>query len=195
TGRNLPAGPPPPPIPAPPAVPVCAEPAPDAILRVQRVRQVPQDNPPCGGAASPFATDYWPNVLYDAREGNLRDDVLRGTVTMRLGGVMHYVELDVRNLSRWFRGEIGASGANARNVNGYTVYFSDRRTNRNPANQETGEYGFEDFVNPASVNGAPDGQLEQGEDVNGSRGLDRYGAIARVPAGAGVPLTAGADPT
>jgi len=195
TGRNLPAGPPPPPLAAPPPVPVCAEPAPDAILRLQRVRQVPQDNPPCGGAASPFATDYWPNVLYDVREGNLRDNVPRGTVTMRLGGVMHYVELDVRNLSRWFRGAIGASGANARNVNGYTVYFSDRRTNRNAANQETGEYGFEDFVNPASANGAPDGQLEQGEDVNGNRGVDTYGAVARVPAGADVPLTAVADPT
>jgi hypothetical protein len=195
TGRNLPVGPPPPPAAAPPPVPICAEAAPNAILRLQRVRQVPQDNAPCGSAASPFATDYWPNVLYDAREGNLRDNVARNTVTMRLGGMMHYVELDVRNLSRWFRGEIGASGANARNVNGYTVYFSDRRTNRNAGNQETGEYGFEDFVNPASADGARDGQLEQGEDVNGSRGLDTYGAVARVPAGAAAPLTAGADPT
>ena len=48
--------------------------------------------------------------------------------TMYLGGVMHYIELDVNNLCRWFTGAIGASGANAMNTTGYVVYFSDRRT-------------------------------------------------------------------
>jgi hypothetical protein len=189
TGRNLP-------IPdEPPPVPPCGDLSEQAVIRLQRVRQTPSAPfLPCG-AGSPDPTDYWPNVLYDAREGNLRANVPTGDLTMRLGGVMHYVELDVRNLSRWFRGEIGASGANARNVNGYTVYFSDRRTNRNAANQETGEYGFEDFVNPGSANGTPDGLLQQGEDVNGSGGLDTYGTVARVPAGAAVPLTANADPS
>jgi hypothetical protein len=189
TGRNLPE-----PAPAPAGAP-CADPSPAAIIRVQRVRQVPSEPfRPCG-INSPDPTDYWPNVLYDAREGNLRDDVTRDDGTMRLGGVVHYVELDVANLARWFRGEIGASGANARNINGYTVYFSDRRTNRNARNEETGEYGFEDVVNPGSPNGTPDGQLQKGEDVNKSDTLDTYGAVARVPQGATVPLTADANPS
>jgi hypothetical protein len=91
---------------------------------------------------------------------------------------MHYVELDVRHLSRWFRGEIGASGASALNVNGFTVYFSDRRTNRNANGDETGEFGVEDFVNPLDANGAGNTQLDEGEDVNGDNGLGRYGENA-----------------
>ena len=61
------------------------------------------------------------------------------------------------------------------NVTGYTVYFSDRRGNRNAANNETGEYGFEDIVNPESVAGTPNGVLDEGEDVNGNGLLDTYG--------------------
>ena len=38
---------------------------------------------------------------------------------------------------------------------GFTIYFSDRRNNRNAASQETGEYGWEDFVNPAWATGTP----------------------------------------
>jgi hypothetical protein len=152
----------------------CGQPAPNnAVLRLERIR-----NTPFGGVAAPAPAgqscgtgsvnpnDYWPNVLYDTREGNQRDNIATATLTMELGGVMHFIELDVANLSRWFRGQIGASGAAAKSVNGYTVYFSDRRTNRNAANQETGEYGFEDVVNPADVNGVPNGQLNGGEDVN-----------------------------
>ena len=60
-------------------------------------------------------------------------------------------------------------------MTGYVVYFSDRRTNRDAANLETGEYGFEDFVNPASVNGLPNGFLDTAEDVNGNGTLDTYG--------------------
>ena len=50
---------------------------------------------------------------------------------------MHYVELDVNNLRRWLAGQfagVGApSGVNAKNENGYIVYFSDRRDNKNHA--------------------------------------------------------------
>ncbi len=183
------------------AVAACGEPAPDAILRLQRLR-----NAPAGGVAAPApagqscgtgslnATDYWPNVLYDTREGNRRDDIALGTTTVPLGGVMHYVELDVRNLGRWLRGEIGASGPSARSVNGYTVYFSDRRSNRNAADEETGEYGFEDVVNPADAAGTPNGLLDDGEDVNSNNVVDVYGQTPHVPAGATAPLTAAARP-
>jgi hypothetical protein len=178
----------------------CAPPAPDAIVRLQRVK-----NAPVGGAlgaggelcgtGSTLATDYWPNVLYDPREGNFRDNIATGTTTMFLGGVMHYIELDVRNLSRWFDGAIGASGGLARDVNGYTVYFSDRRTNRNAANQETGEYGYEDFVNPASAAGTPNTTLDTGEDVNQNGTLETYGETPIVPVGGTAPLDATARPT
>src|SRR5690606_12562552 len=125
-------------------------------------------------------------------------------------GIMHYVELDARNLARWFRGQINpancpitCSGADALNVNGYTVYFSDRRGNRNAANVETGEYGFEDIVNPASGTGTPNNALNTGEDVNGNGVLDTYGGTPRLPhglaswgdySGGSNPFTAGASP-
>src|SRR5204862_28757 len=70
--------------------------------------------------------------------------------------------------------------------NGYVVYFSDRRNNKTLASAsgvETGEYGWEDVVNPASNAGTPNGLLEGGEDLNGSTLLDIYGKTARnVPA-------------
>ena len=54
-----------------------------------------------------------------------------------LGGVMHYVAIDVRNLSLWLQGSAAngapyaaGSGPQALNNNGYGVYFSDRRNNR-----------------------------------------------------------------
>lgn len=183
------------------ALAACPDPAPDAVLRIQRVRDDPVGGlalpaPPgfsCG-TGSVTATDYWPNVLYDAREGNLRDSVLRTDLMLQLGGVMHYVDLNVLNLSRWFQGAIGMSGAGARNVNGFTVYFSDRRNNRNAANEETGEYGLEDFVNPENASGNPNGALDAGEDVNGTGVLDTYGQNPIVPPGAALPLDATARP-
>ncbi|NOT44850.1 MAG: hypothetical protein HOP14_09640, partial [Acidobacteria bacterium] len=170
----------------------CLEPAPDAVIRIQRLR----NNPVGGGCGngSLFATDYWPNVLYDTREGNLRDTVPVGQATMFLGGVMHFIELDVANLSRWFQGNIGATGANALNNNGFTVYFSDRRGNSN-AGVETGEYGFEDYVNPNDAAGTPNAVLDAGEDLNANAALDNYGQTPIVPGGATAPLTAAASPT
>jgi hypothetical protein len=173
----------------------CAEPALDAVIRLQRLRANPTAGLPVNcGNASPNAVDYVPNVLYDPREGLLRDNVAVANTTLRLGGVMHYVELDVRNLGRWFRGEIGASGATALNLNGFTVYFSDRRTNRNQFNAETGEFGYEDFINPLDANGAGNLTLNTGEDVNDSKALDRYGEDGRAVAGSTGNWTAAARP-
>jgi hypothetical protein len=148
----------------------CVDP-PNSIIRVQRLKDTPAA---CSGASA-NKYQYWPNVLYDTREGALRDNIPTTQTTVYLGGVMNYIELDVNNLARWFRGTIGTSGGNAMNTTGYVVYFSDRRTNRNAANQETGEYGFEDFVNPGSVNGTPNGVLDTAEDVNGDSTLEVYG--------------------
>ena len=175
-----------------------AQPNPNSIIRVQRVR----DNPgagftPCGfsggGVISPNGSDYWPNVLFDTRQGTLRDVVplAPNNTKMMLAGVINYVELDVNNLSRWFTGAIGVQGANAINVTGYTVYFSDRRNNVvDPVlNHKNGEFGWEDFVNPGSATGAPNNQLDTGEDLDGTGNLVMYGALPpAAPSIAGVTL-------
>ena len=177
----------------------CVDPSPNAIIRLQHVRDLlgackttganPNTLYNAGGGLNP-QYNYSPNVLFDPREGTLRDTQAAGNV-VTFGGIVHYVELDANNLRRWFQGAIGASGVNALNVNGYTVYFSDRRGNHDAANAETGEYGFEDFVNPASAAGAVNGVLDQGEDVNGSGTLETYGqtplAPPLVPGGAAQP--------
>jgi hypothetical protein len=155
-----------------------ADPNPDAVLRFQRLR----DNG--GGICDYFQSlnpyDYWPNQLYDTREGNYRnvpvgtDSSTWSGSAMRAGGVMGYVTLDVANLTRWFAGTIGTTGNLAWNNNGYIVYFSDRRGDHNEdaatANVETAEFGFEDFINPADAAGTPNGALDGGasggENVN-----------------------------
>ena len=174
------------------------EPNPNAIIRLQRIRDIPINNGACGvtvaggvvTAVSQNEHDYWPNTLYDAREAQTRDATAAASTDLALAGVMHYVELDVNNLRRWLAGQlagIGApNGANAKNDNGYIVYFSDRRGNKNQAGVpvETGEFGYEDTVNPGTAAGLPNGGLpETGEDANGNAALDLYGRIARnVPA-------------
>ena len=179
----------------------CADPTPNAILRVQRLR----DNnwttcPPYNNVS----TDFWPNTLFDTREAIVRDAAPAGNA-LTLGGVMHYMTIDVPNLAQWFTGVgayAGSTGNNSKLDNGgFTVYFSDRRTNRNAVNLETGDYGFEDFVNPAVATGAPNGTLDPGEDVNGNNALDVYGATPSyngtynsVPPGSSAPLTTAATP-
>ena len=161
----------------------CNDPSPDAIIRLQRLR----DNDPACLNGAILGGEYWPNVLYDAREGLLRDGAAAGSPA-NFGGIMHYIELDARNLTRWLNGQIGASGSNALNVNGFAVYFSDRRGNRNALGQETGEYGFEDFVNTAN-GGVPNGVLDTGEDLNGNGVLDNYGQLPNgALVGGGVPV-------
>ena len=152
------------------------DPSPDAIIRLQRVRD---DDGACL-TGSPLATDYWPNVLYDPREGIMRDG-MGNTTPPNFGGIMHYIELDTLNLKRWLEGTLAGDGANALSVNGYVVYFSDRRGNRNALNQETGEYGFEDVVNTPS-GGVPNALLDAGEDVNGNGLVEVYGGTPRPPA-------------
>lgn len=198
----------------------CDDPTPNAILRFQRLRDnaEPATLAKCSYAqpGQPvLSTDHWPNVLFDPREGWVRDSSgsvygpagHNGRVT--LNGVMHYVMLDVKNLSDWFAGTgayAGGSGPLAMReggsaTGGFSLYFSDRRNNRNLSNEETGEYGYEDMVNPADTAGAPNNSLDLGEDVNANGTLDIYGkytsyqgVVGAVPPGAADPLDPGARP-
>ena len=176
----------------------CTDPSPNAVVRLARLR----DNPLTGASANNYCgnnpssssstttpptsqhgTDYWPNVLFDSREGLLRDiSPVAGNPT--LAGAMHYVELDTANLAKWFKGTIGSSGSSANNTTGYSIYFSDRRGEQpdpNPpasvggTNVLTGGYGYDDFTNPSNTSGCPNGSLDQGEDMEGdynSSGID-----------------------
>lgn len=195
------------------------DPSPNAVIRLQRVRDNPSGvtaaagakacghtgNPGVAGTWSSLPEDYLPLVLYDAREGARRDDPT-GTGTVPLfGGVMHYLELDVYNLRRWLTGVIGSTGYNnTMDVTGYVVYFSDRRGNKNLGSdgaassragadghlytsddfgtddRETGEFGYEDIINPASGLSVANGVLDPGEDLNGNSVLDTYGGIPRL---------------
>lgn len=165
---------------------ICADPTPNAVLRIQRLRD---NRGACDYAQSQNSYDWWPQGLFDAREGSVRDagtGFHNQTSPMMMSGVMQYVALDVGNLKRWLSGAIGATGNTARNDNGdgFIVYFSDRRGNHDPGNadEETGEYGYEDFVNSTTGNGAPDSTLQAGEDVNAgdprwpANSQQRYGA-------------------
>jgi hypothetical protein len=183
---------------------ICADPTPNAILRIQRLR----DNSGSGctygtdttGARSP--QNWWPNMLFDTREGTSRD---AAGANLQLSGVMHYVAIDAANLSEWFQGlgvYAAGSGPGSISDNGFSVYFSDRRNNRNLTGGETGEFGWEDVVNPASATGAPNGVLDAGEDVNGNLTLETYGQFPSyngtantAPPGAVAPLNTAARPT
>ena len=195
----------------PPQNTVCAEPFPNAIVRLERIR----DNPgttgtnPCGITAGNIVNtagnDFWPMVLFDTREGTLRDINPAGTIgagatsinysqMVTPGGVMHYVEIDAKNLSKWLSGAIAGTGHSSYDPitapNDYTLYFSDRRGNwvngstlpgpwppLSFSQNETGEYGFEDFVNSDSAIGCPDQTPETAEDLDAllSTYLFKYG--------------------
>jgi hypothetical protein len=137
---------------------------PNSIIHIQRLKDY-------GSVTTCGSTKYefWPNTLYDTREGIYRDNISTASNRIYLGGIMNYVEINIANLARWFRGQIGVSGTNAYHQhNGYVVYFSDRRTNHHPdTDVEMAEYGYEDFVNRTDIpNGLPNGVCDVGENVN-----------------------------
>jgi hypothetical protein len=189
----------------------CGDPTPNAIIRLQRLRdnsnaaltQCPMASSITGVLDTKNSYEWWPNVLFDPREALLRDTA-PADLKVGLGGVMYYVAIDVNNLTKWFKGTAplnNPGGANAKVDNtGFTVYFSDRRNNRTALDsKETGEFGFEDFVNSTAAGGAPNGTLDQGEDVNANNQLDTYGDVpsylgvsGNVPGGAVAPLNGAA---
>jgi len=214
------------------AASTCPDVHPNAIIRLERVRDNPSNwaaatgaNPylNCGitlssgttGTVTNYPTlpgDYWPNELFDTREGTLRDLSVSGSIgtvnysqMVSLNGVMSYIELDAANLVKYLTGAApygGGSGTQAYDSvnapNDYAVYISDRRGNytstaiaggwppASPSGNETGEYGFEDFVNPASQYGCPDGAVDPGEDLDGlgSSPFFTYGQDATHASGA-----------
>jgi hypothetical protein len=146
---------------------------------------------------TPQPWDFWNNTLFDTREGTLRDNTPAAAYQNlpTLNGTMHYVELDVANLAKWFAGTIGTTGASTKDPvsspNDFAVYFSDRRGNYtasqtwagtwpplSPSGHETGEYGWNDFANSVSdpTNGCPNNALDSGEDLDGVSQLFTYGA-------------------
>jgi len=170
-----------------------------------KLRTGPTALPATGVTWVPQPFDFWPNTLFDTREGYNREPAPAGTYalgaatpsyvnTVTLGGVMNYVELDVNNLARWFSGAIGSSGASTQDPNvapnNFVVYISDRRSNYvaggtitaawpplSPSGLETGEYGWFDIVNPATIAGCPNTSLDAGEDLDGNGILSTYGGI------------------
>ena len=121
---------------------VCADPTPNAILRIQRLRDNGGGTPTtngggCNYAGSVNASSYRPNVLFDAREG-LQRDVAPAGANVILGGVMYYIAIDATNAANWFRGTAPyntGTGTTARKDNGgFTVYFSGP-----PQQQKRGE--------------------------------------------------------
>ena len=191
--------------------------SPNAVIRLQRLKDNAGGTPITNGGGCNYAgdttgyrdpTNWWPNVLFDTREAVQRDaDPGTSATGLPLVGLMYYVTVDAKNLAKWFRAS-GApfnagTGAQARTDNGgYTLYFSDRRNNRNAASQETAEFGWEDFVNPGVATGAPNGVCDlPGEDVNSNLACETYGGTANfqgafntAPTGAAAPLTTAATP-
>jgi hypothetical protein len=219
-GRNLnPVALAPPTLPGLPGAQVapstCLDPHPNAVIRLERVRDNPSTfavNGGCGVTATTapqLPSDYWPNALYDTREGYNRQPTPALNSQITLGGIMNYVELDVNNLAKWFSGTLPAAGSTGPNTedpvvspNNFVVYISDRRGNYvptgtpmgtwpplSPSTHESGEYGYFDLVNSTDPNGCPDNAIEpipttggpSAEDPGGSGVLATYGETSFPP--------------
>jgi hypothetical protein len=168
-------------------------PTPNAIVQLQRARDT-AGAATCSIGDTTNSYEYWPNVLFDSREGMQRDDDPGTTAGLQAGGAMSYIQVNARNLALWFKGQapynLGTGNTALTNTGGFSIYFSDRRSNRNNAGLETAEYGWEDFVNPGVANGVPNGICEPvGEDVNENNLCEVYG---RSPTYNGVFNTIGA---
>src|SRR5208337_2199004 len=149
---------------------------------------------------TPTAYDFWPNTLFDPREGTLRDIAMDGSAAApprpTVNGVMQYIEVDGKNLTNWFAGKLGTivtSGPSTKDPvispNDFVVYISDRRGNYangkvtsawpplSFTGNETGEYGWNDLANSSNpTTGCPNNSIETGEDVDGTGAFFTYGA-------------------
>jgi Tfp pilus assembly protein PilX len=217
------------------AASTCQDVHPNAIIRLERVRDNPANwantnpNTRCGvinnalPASQVYPTnpaDYWPNALFDTREGTVRDLSPTGSLgapainysqMVTLGGVMQYVEVDAQNLAQYLGAQAPYVGMNGHLAydsvnapNDYTLYISDRRGNYaasaltnpwpplSPSLHETGEYGWNDFINPANTNGCPNNTQDIGEDLDGlgATGFYTYGQDPTYIMAAGTVYTA-----
>jgi len=167
----------------------------NAILKFEKYRDLDGDGTVDASTlamANSNPDKFYPLNLYDPREGEWRDVAFStdGTdTTCAVGGIMNLVELDVGNLRRWLTGAIGSSGTQTEysSLNGYLLYFSDRRGQRDASGNATGSYRYEDLIDPANANGyggsaplpliTPNGVLDAPEDVNENGVLDTDGAV------------------
>jgi hypothetical protein len=173
---------------------------PNAILILQQLRPTLAA---ASGHGAGTSGNWYPINLYDAREGEMRDNSLPNTTsgnntysTCSVQGIMNAVDLDVGNLAKWLKGTIGVSGPNVNytNYHGYVLYFSDHRgmlpsTHASNGGQTlagviNGESGLEDTVNASAIltSTTPDGVLEPAtyytyspEDVDQNGFLDNWG--------------------
>ena len=212
----------------------CLDPHPNAVIRLERIRDNPSSVPYTSGALkttspknlpvqstvaqvcgvdpatgqvlagwTPLPSDFWPNALHDTREGYNRQTSPTAPFNTRvtLGGNMNYLELDVKNLAKWFNGTLPATGSSGPSTqdpvvapNNFVVYISDRRGNYlptgtalgtwpplSPSGNETGEYGYFDFVNPTDIKGCPNNTLDAGEDADATGILSTYGEVTFPP--------------
>jgi Tfp pilus assembly protein PilX len=180
---------------------------PNAILILQQLTpwasQSTVAQAQASGRGAGTQNNFFPINLYDAREGEMRDNPVlnqtNGNVQLSscsVNGIMNAVEIDVGNLAKWLNGTIAGSGASVSytSQNGYVLYFSDHRgmlkdpnpsngTNT-PAGVYSGESGIEDVVNSGQnfTSTTPDGVLEGAtyytyspEDVDQNGFLDNWG--------------------
>jgi len=187
---------------APPTTPAANAVDPNAIIILQQLR-------PTLGAASAHGSgtqnNFYPINLYDAREGEMRDNAVPNVTSgnntyssCSVNGLMNAVELDVGNLARWLNGTTPGSGTlvNYGAENGYVLYFSDHRgmlKDPNPSNGGqtpggstvySGESGLEDVINATQplTSTTQDGVLEPAtyytyspEDADQNGFLDNWG--------------------
>lgn len=175
---------------------------PNAIIILQQLNPwVAQTAASAHGAGT--QNNFFPINLYDAREGEMRDNAIAnqtsGNVQLSscsVNGIMNAVEIDVGNLGKWLKGTIGGSGTsvNYSAENGYVLYFSDHRgmlSDPNPSNGGntpagtiSGESGIEDVINSAQIltSTNTDGVKEPAtyytyspEDVDQNGVLDNWG--------------------
>ncbi|MEY2412889.1 MAG: hypothetical protein QOD84_1495, partial [Acidobacteriaceae bacterium] len=141
-------------------------------------------------ATSVSRNNWYPINIYDAREGEPRDQK-QGNNSCTPNGVMNIVEVDVGNLRRWLNNDPIGTTIDWNPQNGYILYFSDRRgmlpspngSQVHLAGTKTGDSGLEDIINSSSAPGAPNGALEprplgrnqSSEDVNNNGLLDNFG--------------------
>jgi len=162
---------------------------------------------------APAAAGEWNSIvpinIYNVREGRINTSLDANTVFER--GVMSVVELNMRNLARWFDGVYDTNllaGTNAVSANiygddGYIVYVSDRRGDRVKSEEDsTGTISSSNgMVDNEDIYG-PNNSLDPGEDVidvgrDVAAGQQKKGTLQKdvteLPDPSGLAGTSGAD--
>ena len=112
---------------------------------------------------------------------------------------MNYIELDVNNLTKWFKGFHRRQRQERRKRHRLRglLLRPPRRSQRPNPGRKTGAYGYNDNVNPNdAANGCPNGILEPARTMTGLARTNKVVNYANVPnplvnnAGTGISLNA-----